>query len=248
MATRGELIADLQKRLDTAATPATKDFWDRYLKGVIRFRGVKMGDVRRAVHAWHDAHELEALTPSARKQLAYGLLRQPLADDKLAGILYLQEVVLPAGEFDYRCDLADLAGLFDRGHIYEWNTCDWLCVKVLGPLIEQQGEPCARAIGGWRTAPGLWRRRAAGVAFVNMCPAGDANFAGFVDLVLEVCSTTVQDPARFAQTGTGWVLRELSVAEPERVAAFLRGHRLSREAFFNATAKLPARPAQAATR
>ncbi len=36
--------------------------------------------------------------------------------------------------------------LFDAGFICDWNTCDWFCVKVLGPLAEQQDEGCAQAI------------------------------------------------------------------------------------------------------
>ena len=52
--------------------------------------------------------------------------------------------------------------LFEQGHIADWNTCDWFCVRVLGPLAEQQGEACARAIAAWKDAPTLWQRRAAG--------------------------------------------------------------------------------------
>ena len=61
-----------------------------------------------------------------------------------------------------------------------WNVCDWFCVKVLGSLVEMEGEACARAIAGWRRAENLWQRRAAGVAFVNLVGRGDKNFG--VDL------------------------------------------------------------------
>jgi hypothetical protein len=49
---RAAVIARLEARLDEAATRKTKDWWERYLKGAISFRGVKMRDVRAAVHAW----------------------------------------------------------------------------------------------------------------------------------------------------------------------------------------------------
>jgi 3-methyladenine DNA glycosylase AlkD len=239
---RKAAIARLQARLDEAATSKTKSWWERYLKGAIVFRGVKMGDVRAAVHAWVEAEGFrEQLSPGDQVDLALGLMRESLAEDKIAGILYLQEVLLPSGTIDWPADLPCFARLFDEGHIADWNTCDWFCVKLLGPLAQREGEPCARAIAAWREAANLWRHRASAVAFVNLAKKGDANFAGFTDMLLESCATLALREERFAQTGAGWVLRELSRAEPERVAAFVGAHRdeLSREAFERATGGLP---------
>jgi hypothetical protein len=42
--------------------------------------------------------------------------------------------------------------------------------------------------------------------------------------MLETCATNARSPERFAQTGDGRVLRELSHAEPEGVAAFVEQH------------------------
>jgi 3-methyladenine DNA glycosylase AlkD len=73
--------------------------------------------------------------------------------------------------------------------------------------------------------------------------AGATGFrlAGFTDMLLGVCAATVQDPARFAQTGTGWVLRELGQAEQERVLVFIREHRalFSKEALKRALERMP---------
>ena len=101
---------------------------------------------------------------------------------------------------------------YRKGAIDDWNTCDWLCVWVFGPP-----------------------------ALVDLAPAGDGNFAGFSDMLLAVCARNVVRSERFAQTGVGWVLRELSRAEPERVAAFVRDHArsMSREAARSAVRKLP---------
>jgi 3-methyladenine DNA glycosylase AlkD len=147
---------------------------------------------------------------------------------------------LPAGAVPWRTELRRWAQLFDHGHIADWNTCDWFCVRVLGPLAQAEGEACARAIAGWQTARNLWRRRAAGVGFVNLAPAGDANFPGFSAMLLDVCARSVQYPDRFAQTGAGWVLRELSKAEPGLVVGFVTDnlHFMSREAVRMAVAKL----------
>ena len=231
------VIAPLQSRLAAAASPSTKQWWERYLKGAIEFRGVPMAGIRSALHDWLAADG----APEPSVGLAGALIREPVAEDKLAGILLLQEVLVPAGALNCDGDLGALAGLFDEGAIADWNTCDWFCVRVLGPLANRNGEPCARAIAGWSGAANVWRSRAAGVAFVNLAPAGDANFPGFTEMLLAACEQNVGRPESFAQTGVGWVLRELSRAEPDRVAGFVRRHqeKMSREAIRSAVRKLP---------
>lgn len=70
----------------------------------------------------------------------------------------------------------------------------------------------------------------------------DANFPGFTDMLLAACAPLVASPERFAQTGAGWVLRELSLAEPARVIGFVeeRIGQFMREVLAYATEKMPA--------
>ena len=218
-------IDRLNLLLDARASADRRTWWERYLKGVITFKGVRMSDIRAALHLWIEDEQIETRCSLAeQKALALELFGEQVAELKLAGILYLQEVLLPRGALECMSDVARFADLFESGHIADWNTCDWFCVKVLGPLAEQQGEPCARAIAAWSKADNLWQRRASGVAFVNLAKNGEENFAGFTGMLLGVCADTVQSDERFAQTGTGWVLRELSAAEPERVMDFIERH------------------------
>jgi 3-methyladenine DNA glycosylase AlkD len=228
-------LDDLAAVLRAQALPDKKAWWERYLKGAIDFYGVPMADIRRAVHGW--AGDAPA---AAQREAAFELLTRPVAEEKLAGILIMQELLLPAGELDPERDLLRLASTFDRDFIWEWNTTDWLCVRVLGPMIESGGRRVASRIAHWVEAPGLWRRRAAAVAFVPVARRGDELFEGLVDLVLDVCRVTVADQERFAQTGVGWVLRDLSDAAPDRVYDFVSTHRgeMSREAVRMAAARL----------
>jgi 3-methyladenine DNA glycosylase AlkD len=242
MNTQKSLIAKLQQELDQRARPGTKTWWENYLKQAISFRGVKMADIRSALHEWiEDERIATELSLPTQMSLALRLLREAYAEDKLAGMLYLQEVLLPKGAVEWETDLAQFASFFEDGHIQDWNTCDRFCVKVLGSLVEREGEECARAIAAWKEARTLWQRRASGVAFVNLAKHGEDNFAGFTEMLLEVCAATVQHPERFAQTGTGWVLRELGLAEQERVVDFIQQHRdrFSREAVRKAVEKMP---------
>jgi 3-methyladenine DNA glycosylase AlkD len=213
-----------------------------YLRGTASFRGVKMGDVRKAVHAWFEEEQLgEYLSAGQQKDLALMLLEEDYSEDKLAGVLFLQEILLPEGALDWRSDLPRFARLFDGGYIRDWSTCDWFCVKVLGPLVEQQGEPCARAILEWREADSVWQRRASVIAFANLASKGDQNFPGFTEMVLDNCSHLLGSQERFAQTGVGWILREISRSDQGSVVEFVQANldRFSREALKNATKYLP---------
>ncbi len=122
--------------------------------------------------------------------------------------------------------------MFDDGHLADWSSVDWLAVKVLAGWLEDEGTALSPALEAWTTAPVLWRRRAAAVAFVPLAPRGDAAFPGLTDTLLRICAVNAQDPARFSQTSVGWSLRELSRAAPDRVRAFLHTWegRLSAEA------------------
>ena len=238
----GSLIDRLQLRLNARATAATREWWTKYLRGAASFRGVKMGDVRAAVHGWFEEEQLgKLLSADQQKDLALMLLEEEYTEDKLAGVLFLQEILLPEGALYWRSDLSRFARLFDEGYIGDWSICDWFCVKVLGPLVAQQGEPCARAISEWRGAQSVWQRRASVVAFANLVRKGDQNFAGFTEMMLNGCSRLLESQERFAQTGVGWVLRELSRSDQGRVIGFVEAtlNRFSREALKNAIKYLP---------
>src|SRR3712207_1021875 len=104
------LINCLQLRLNARATAATRQWWTTYLRGAASFRGVKMGDVRTAVHAQVEEERLgEHLSAGQQKDLALMLLEEDYAENKLAGVLFLQEVLLLAGVLDWHSDLPHLA-------------------------------------------------------------------------------------------------------------------------------------------
>ena len=235
-----EAIERLQARLEQAANVKSRDWWERYLKGVAAFRGVPMAVIRRALRDWASDEGLDRYSPSDQKELALGLLAQRFSEDKLAGILLLREHLLSA--LGAR-DLPSFAQAFRAGHIADWNICDWFSVKVLAALIERDGRPMAEAIAAWRESKPLWQRRAAAVALAPLAPGGDDNFEGFAELAIEVADANVRDDERSMQTSVGWLLRELSKRDPQAVRDFVIEHEglLTREARRMALAKIEGR-------
>lgn len=233
-------VADLKRRLARESTEPARAFWTRYLRGVARFRGVPMSAVRRVVRRWWADHGLSEHPATVGKRIALVLIEQPMTEDKLAGILVLQELI---GDQLRAADLPSFAKLFAAGHLADWNVVDWFCMKVLATLLDREPgrAEVVRALASWRGADTIWQRRASCISFAKLAPRGDAAVPGLTSTILTVCATVVWSNERFDQTAVGWVLRELSRADPTRVEVFFRRHArfMSKECARYAVAKLP---------
>lgn len=136
-----DYISELQERLQIKGNPETQDWWESYLKHEAKFRGLRMIDIQSILHKWYFEFRLESvLSVDEQKELALNLIRQEYSEDKIAGMVFLQEILIPDGVIKWQSDLPRFADLFTEGWISDWNICDWFCVKVLGPLVEQQSE------------------------------------------------------------------------------------------------------------
>jgi 3-methyladenine DNA glycosylase AlkD len=198
-------ITSLQKLLHKNADPKTKNWWEGYVKGSAPFIGVKMSVIRSLLHQWHTETVADSLEADGQLDLALALVHERYTEEKLAGTLFLQEILLPAGAIQCQRDVDRFADMFASGAIYDWNVCDWFCVKVLGPLIQQEGEPCAKRISAWRSAENLWQARASLVAFVKV-----AENHAYYAMVSESCQVLIRREERFAKTAVGWILRDIS--------------------------------------
>lgn len=225
-------ISVLQQSFQKHANLETKAWWENYVKDSAPFMGVKMPVIRTEVHQWHQENIKEKLDDEAQIDLALALFEGEYTEEKLAGTLFLQEILLPAGVIDCGRDLDRFAGLFASGSIYDWNVCDWFCVKVLGPLIQQNGMECANRISRWRSADNLWQARASLVAFVKVAD----NRAYYTDIA-QSCRVVIGREERFAKTAVGWILRDISKHDEQFVQTIIEENiqQFSRESLKNAT-------------
>lgn len=211
------VIADLQGRLDAVAEPATKAWFENYLKHAIGYRGVKSPVVTRIVGEWRRERELGRLPVGEQLGLARSLIEETLAEDKFAGILYMQRYLVRRVEPERLLEVAE--GLFAGGAFFDWSTSDWFSVRVLGPLLRRGGSGVAERIAGWRVAGSLWQRRAAIVPF-RAVVRDEAYHA----LIEETIAALAGERERFIQTGIGWVVSDMSKAHPEVAAALVERH------------------------
>lgn len=171
----------------------------------------------RIVADWRDAHELRLLAADEQLDLARTLIGRPYAEDKFAGILYMQKHL--ARRLEPGLLLATAEGLFAAGAFFDWSTSDWFSVRVLGPLIARGGLPVAERIAGWRTEGDLWQRRAAIVPFRAV-----VRNETYHALIEETVAVLVRERERFIQTGIGWVVSDLSKSHPGKAAALVERH------------------------
>lgn len=228
------VVTDLEKRLDAASDPDAKAWFERYLKHAIAYRGVKTPAVSRIVAAWRADHELDLLTLERQLGIARKLIEASFAEDKFAGILYMQKHLVRRLRPERLLEVAE--ELFEGGAFFDWSTSDWFSVRVLGPLILRGGPETAERVAGWRTADDLWQRRAAIVPFraVVRAPA-------YHPLIEETVAVLAGERERFIRTGIGWVISDMAKSHPGVAAALVERHfdDLSAEVIRRHTRHLP---------
>jgi 3-methyladenine DNA glycosylase AlkD len=223
------LSSSIRKKLRAAADPEAKASYEWYFKGQVPFLGVRTPNVRRI---FRDTVPPVSAYPVARAvDDAFALLRSRSAEEKQVGVLLLHR---------YRRELPPdflrrLEPVFDVA-VREWGTCDGISARVLRHLLQHSSAGC-RQVVSWSRSRNPWRQRASAVAFVN-----EARHGAHTAEIIQVCERIVENPGRFVQLGMGWVLRELWLAEPKAVLAFLRQHypTISREGLRYAIEKMPA--------
>ena len=200
------MITDIQNALDSVSSNKTKIWWERYMKHKIPFRGVPMSGIRECVHRVYET--VSEYDVERNESVALNLLRQPFAEDKLAGIILLQEIHLKQEiEVERLFDL--IFQLFESGYIYEWNTCDWMSLKVLHHMVMKAPEKNSRILLQWIDGESFWTNRASIVAFIPHLKNTDVYYENFTIDFFKNISLAFNKNERFMQTAIGWALREL---------------------------------------
>ncbi|MDQ7065389.1 MAG: DNA alkylation repair protein [candidate division KSB1 bacterium] len=173
------------------------------MKGVIPFRGVGIPKNRELLIEWHKSHGIDQWPLEEQLELALTFFKQPVAEDKLAGILFIQLFLYH--KLPWQKALPRYEALFQNEWIFDWNICNWFCVRVLGPTIRKHGEAWARAIAAWKEAHNLWQARSSVVPFVVL-----TSQSKYYPYIHDACAALIQREERFAKTAVGWILRDIS--------------------------------------
>ncbi len=228
------VIKDLQNRLVVAADPATKTWFENYLKHAIAYRGVKTPDVTRIIDQWKKDYRLDRLDDEVQLTIVRRLIEERFAEDKFAGIIYTQKYLLKKTDPDRLLAMAE--DLFAADSFFDWSTTDWFSVRVLGRLIRLHGKRVASRIARWQNADSLWQRRSSIVPFRAV--VSDETYH---PMIYKTIGKLVHERDRFIQTGIGWVISDLSKVHPQAAAAQVEKHfeNISKEVIRRHTRYLP---------
>ena len=218
-------IKNIIREIDGLADQAKAVWWNNYLKNSIRFIGVGIPDIRKILIKWQKTVEDEFDYPT----LADDLIRLEIAEYKLAGILIYQLFVL--GKKENSLILDHIEKIFEQTYIFDWNTCDWLCVRVLTPMIDSGTRNDMVRIRGWSDREYFWHARAALVPF-----AQSSSLSKYYRTLANPMHSLIIREERFAKTSVGWVLREISKFDIDYVLTFLQTNKshLTKEVSLNA--------------
>ncbi|HSG32478.1 MAG TPA: DNA alkylation repair protein [Thermodesulfobacteriota bacterium] len=213
------LITKLTNQINQHSNPAEKSWFENYIKNSAPFRGVKMPVVRKELHKWHKDYIDGEMDLDQQLDLAFALIEEKYTEDKIAGTMFMQEILIPKGIMKPKRNIKRLSELFSNGHIYDWNVCDWFCMKVLGELIVKDEKYWARPIHMWHSAENLWQARASLVSFERVSDNQD-----YFSMIEKSCKKLIKREERFAKTAVGWLLREISKQDEDFVKQFIEHH------------------------
>ena len=192
-------------------------WWNSYLKGKIAFMGLGIPEIRKVLLDLNRRQKLDQLPMNQQVGIVNGLMKGHFAEQKLAAILYVQLFWLGKKKNTFLLSLIN--DWFNNRYIYDWNTTDWLCVKLITPMVDSGDEKVIWYLKCWSWDNYLWKARASLVSFAQ-CRHIEAH----ATVIERSADILIRRPERFAKTAVGWVLREYSRTNEEFVLDFLSRH------------------------
>jgi 3-methyladenine DNA glycosylase AlkD len=123
-----------------------------------------------------------------------------------------------------------------RKYVTNWGACDSLCCRALGDLLVRFPAVAPKLLR-WTGSRNRWVKRASAVALIPGCRQGLFHAQAFA-----TAERLLSDADDMVQKGYGWLLKEVSNVNPERVYRYVLAKRatMPRTALRYAIEKLPA--------
>ena len=208
-----EISKNIQDRITSIGKPEKAKWLENYVKHEIKSKGVGIPEIRVIIKDANNEYKLTEKTISEQIELLNDLISQKYTEDKLVAILYLQLFWKGKNE---RQTIDLISKWFNKDLITDWNVCDWLCVRILSPLLDNWTKHTLTELKKWNKNENLWKARASLVPFAQ-CKTIDLH----KNIIKEFSTELIKRDERFCKTSVGWVLREYSKIDNDFVTKFL---------------------------
>lgn len=227
------------KHIEPQGSPHDRQSMRGLIKDAIPVRGVKMLRIRYELHTWWREYKRVNNAPriEVQKAFAFRLLASEWFEDKLAAVLFMQEVLITGHNFGVD-DLDSFESAFANNHIGVYKVCDHLTDKVLyhiahsAPANSRARMMAIEKFFIWTTASDMWQARAALCALTNF-----NHETAIRERIFGAAINIMKRPEEEAKSAAGAALRELSKNDPNRVIEILRNHEVIANTSSNALKK-----------
>jgi 3-methyladenine DNA glycosylase AlkD len=207
-------IEIIHKELKKYSNPKKAKWLENYIKHDIKSLGVGIPEIRSIIQRVCKQNKLNEFSPADQKIFLDELMKQDYTEYKLAAIIYVR---LYLKDTDVKFQLSMISNWFDKNWVSDWNVCDWLCVRLLSPLVDKYPEPTIAELKKWNKDKYLWKARA------SLVPFAQCKFLKeHLNIVEKFANVLILREERFCKTAVGWVLRETSKSDKKFVVDFLR--------------------------
>jgi 3-methyladenine DNA glycosylase AlkD len=179
----------------------------------IKSLGVGIPEIREIIKQFEKDQQLNKLPIKIQIEFLNDLMKNENTEPKLAAILFIQ---IYWKSKNYEDILNISSSWFDNQWISDWNVCDWLCVRLLTPILDKEPELAISVFGKWNKSENLWKARASLVPF-----AQSKKIERHSKKIQQFSAELIKREERFCKTSVGWVLREYSKTDIKFVMDFL---------------------------
>lgn len=225
-----EMVKYFMQHISVQGSESDRMSMSGLIKNAIPVRGVKMLRIRYELHSWwneYKRHHHNNAPPGppaidVQKMFAFQLLASEWFEDKLAAVLFMQEVLLANQNLGVG-DLQAFEAAFAADHVRVYKVCDHLTDKVLfhiahrASALTQERKNAIEKLFEWTQASDMWQSRAA------LCTLAQfADNEELRDRILNAAMMIMKRSEDEAKSAAGAALRELSKFEMKKVLNVLK--------------------------
>ena len=200
------MLKEIRREISDRSDPENADNMKRYFREPIETYGLSAPDVKEIAKRHYTPLKGDLQTAI---EVADSLIKSRNLDEASVGIRLMQRMArnLDTGHFEL------LDGWVD--HLTNWANTDGFSTWVISPIVKRDPS-LVESLIGWTSSGNRWRRRAAAVSLVPIARGGE-----MLEEAFTIADRLMEDDDDMVQKGVGWLLKEASKKNPEKVRGYL---------------------------